>query len=380
MVDTMTLLRALMSTARLSRPTVRRSADGLPPDGAVLLDAPDHRLGPVLVAAALGDHFPAAALLAATRESADWESRDRYAAQLAAFARSREEWLQRWQAAAPGDPDALLVTAELALRRAWASPARAERLREVGPLIDDAAARAPHDPVPWRLALEHARGSGAAPADFEALWEQAVRRAPHHHGCHTAALRYLLAQRRHGSGPEGFDHCFDFAEQAAQDAAAGSLVRALPVRVAFARLRSAAGSGSVLGAAPEARIDAAADRAAELSAHYPAGDPWPAEARNVLAYVLVRRERWSAAVEQFRLIGPYATSCPWSAGEEVSGAEADDPLGRFLDAREQARGMAAAGALPLARPDGRAAGAAAGRAASRVSGRGGRSRAGGHYA
>ncbi|MCK8680470.1 hypothetical protein [Streptomyces lichenis] len=376
MVDTMTLLRALMSSARLSRPVDRHPADGLPPDGAVLLDAPDQRLAPALVAAALGDHFPAAALLRATRESADWEGRDRYAGQLAAFARNRDEWLVRWQAAAPGDPDAALIAAELALRRAWASPARAERLREVGPLIDAAAVASPHDPVPWRLALEHARGTGAAPAAFEALWEQAVRRAPHHYGCHTAALRYLFAQHRHRSRPEGldscFDYCFDFAEQAAQDAGAGSLVRALPVRAAFARLRAAAGSGNATGAVPGARIDAAADLAAELSARHPAGDPWPAEVRNILAHVLVRRERWTDALEQFRLIGPYATSYPWSAAAGAWAAEGDDPLGRFLDARELARGAVAAEADPAARPGGRAAG--------RVAGWGGRSRAGGHYA
>ena len=43
---------------------------------------------------------------------------------------------------------------------------------------------------------------------------------------------------------------------------------------------------------PRERLDAAADRAIALSAAYPAADPWPAEIRNLLTYVLVRLDRW----------------------------------------------------------------------------------------
>ena len=85
---------------------------------------------------------------------------------------------------------------------------------------------------------------------------------------------------------------------------------------------------------PRARLDAAADRAIELSARFPAADPWPAELRNKLMYVLVRLERWTDAEEQLRLIGPYATSFPW---DQVS----DDPLGHFLRVRDDIRAGAA---------------------------------------
>ncbi|OKK08379.1 hypothetical protein AMK26_05055 [Streptomyces sp. CB03234] len=360
MVRTMSLLRALLSTARAVRQTPQLAPDGLPPDHAVLLDAPDERLAPALVAAALGDHEPAAKLLAATRGAAEWESRDRYVTRLAAFAHSRDAWLTGWLADAPHDPDALLVRAEVAVRKAWESPARAERLRELGPLIDAAADAAPRDPVPWRLALDHARGTHATHTVFETLWEQAVRRAAHHYGCHVAALKYLSTQRR-GSHRECvdsqvdsrvdscFDFCFDFAEQAAADALPGSLIKALPVRAAFARLTAGGEAGSV----PEDRVDAAADLAIELSGRYAVADPWPAEVRNVLVYVLVGRARWAAALDQFRLIGPYATSFPWSWGS-------DDPLGRFLDARHGVR-LEVAASVPLR-------------------GRAGRGRSGGHYA
>ncbi|MFI2736342.1 hypothetical protein [Streptomyces sp. NPDC018711] len=322
----MCFLRALVGTARSARHAPRLAA-AVVPDDAVLLDAPDERLSPALVAAALGDPEPAAKLLATTRDAGEWEDRDRYVTRLATFAYSRGDWLTRWLAAAPGDPDALLVTAQLAVRRAWESPARAERLRELAPLVREIAGQAPHDPVPWRLALDHARGAHAGHAVFESLWEQAVRRSPHHYGCHVAALKYLSAQW-YGSHRAAFD----FAEQAADDATPGSLVGALPIRAAYDGLRVAPGPD---GAVPAARVDRAVLRALALSAEFPAGDPWPAEVRNLLAYVLVERARWPEAWEEFGRIGPYATSFPWSAGR---GSVREDPLLLFLAARDRARG------------------------------------------
>ncbi|MET9517131.1 hypothetical protein [Streptomyces sp. NPDC002994] len=328
----MPFLRALISAARMIRHTSDLGA-GLLDDDEVLLDVPDERLGPTLVAAALGDHGPAAKLLAATREGAEWENRDRYATRLATFAHSREEWLSDWLAASPHDADALLVKAELSVRRAWDSPARAERLRDVGPLIEAAADAAPRDPVPWRIALDHARGTYATHSAFEELWAQAVGRSSHHYGCHVSALQYLSAQW-YGSHRE----CFDFAEQAAEDALPGSLVQALPVRAAFAHLLSGGTAGRTT-AIPGERVDAAADLAIALSAEYAAGDPWPAEVRNLLAYVLVTRGRWADALEQFRLIGPYVTSFPWAF-------LSDDVLGEFLELRDTAR-IQVATAMPL---------------------------------
>ncbi|MFB7915011.1 hypothetical protein [Streptomyces sp. NPDC056061] len=321
MVCTMPFLRALLRAARLPRRSPQGSA-GLLADDAVLLDAPDERLSPALVAAALGEYEPAAKLLATTREDAEWENRDRYLGRLVVFARSRDGWLAAWLAAAPHDPDALLVKAELAVRRAWESPVRADQLREVGPLITAAAESDPRDPVPWRLALDHARGTHATHTVFEALWEQAVRRSSHHYGCHVAALRYLSAAW-YGSHRE----CFDFAERAAEDSLPGSLVRALPLRAAFALMIE--GPGTRITSVQKERIDAAADLAITLSASFAPGDPWPAEVRNLLAFVLVALGRWDAALEQFRRIGPHAASFPWSS---VS----DDPLRRFLDARGEA--------------------------------------------
>ncbi|MFD4597443.1 hypothetical protein ACFWPQ_05325 [Streptomyces sp. NPDC058464] len=316
MVDTMASLRALFRSARRAPTAPRLAAGPLPSDDEVFLDAPDERLAPALVAAGRGEYEPAAKLLAGTRDAAEWEERDRYVRRLALFARSRTEWLDQWAVTAPQDPDLLPVQAQLAVDHAWDSPARAELLRPLSPLITAAARGDDRDPVPWRIALDHARGTNAGHKYFEELWEAAVRRAPHHSGCHVAALRYL-ATYWHGSHHE----CFDFADLAAQDAPPDSLVQALPARAAFTYLSDGCGPE-----VPRARLDAAADRAIDLSARFPAADPWPAEVRNQLMYLLVRLERWEAARTQLHLIGPYVTSFPW---DRLS----DDPLGHFLRLR-----------------------------------------------
>ncbi|MFG2130346.1 hypothetical protein ACGFNV_21390 [Streptomyces sp. NPDC048751] len=333
MGSTMALLPPFIRASRMTRTLAHPAVVPAPADDEVLLDAPDSRLGPALVAAGQGAYEPAAELLAVTRERAQWEARDRYASRLAAFAGSRAEWLDRWRAAAPHSPDHLVVAAQLAVDRAWESPARAELLREVSPLITAAAQSDHRDPVPWRIALDHARGTRAGHPYFEELWEAAVRRAPHHFGCHVAALRYL-ATAWHGSHRE----CMNFADRAAQDAPPDALVQALPALAAFSYLSDGCGPG-----VPRARLDAAADRAVALSARFPAADPWSAELRNLLMYVLARLNRWSDALEQLRLTGPYATSFPWDL-------ESDDPLGRFLTVQKELRDVVAHGLTPAPWP------------------------------
>ncbi|MEV5874888.1 hypothetical protein AB0L75_11765 [Streptomyces sp. NPDC052101] len=339
MVDTMALLPSFIRPTRMAKRSARLVSGHSPAGDEAMLDAPDDRLSPALVAAGRGEYEAAAGLLAATRAAAAWENHDRYVRRLAAFARSRPEWFEAWRGAAPEDPGALLVGAQLAVDRVWPSPARAELLREVSPLITAAARADDRDPVPWRIALDHARGSRAGHRYFEELWEAAVRRAPHHYGCHVAALRYLADSCcvRWKDTPHtpraSHRECFDFADRAAQDSPADSLVQALPARAALGYLTD--GCGPEI---PRARLDAAADRALELSARFPAADPWPAQIRNKLLYVLMRLDRWEDAGAQLRLIGPYATSFPWDRFS-------DDPLGHFLGLREHLL-MAGPGPVP----------------------------------
>ena len=120
-------------------------------------------------------------------------------------------------------------------------------------------------------------------------------------------------------------------------------MQALPVRAAFALLRDEKAAGRATPVQRD-RVDAAADRAIALSAGFPAGDPWSAEVRNLLAYVLVAGGRADDALDQFRLIGPYATSFPWAS---VTG----EALGGFLDARADTRLRVASSTPWRARPE-----------------------------
>lgn len=69
---------------------------------------------------------------------------------LAAFAHARDEWSADRCVAAAQDPDALPVKAEPAARHGWESPARAEVLCGVGPLVTEVPGRAPGDAAATR--------------------------------------------------------------------------------------------------------------------------------------------------------------------------------------------------------------------------------------
>lgn len=311
------VLRSLVAVSRMLRHTSYIGAD-LPPDEAMLLDAPDARLASAAEGLDGGDFKPVAELLSWTRETAWWETRDRYVGWLAA--QPAGTWLDAWWDADPDNPDAALVRAEIAVRRAFAAPTVAERaaaLRETAPPVRAAAEATPADPVPWRIAVTRARGMGAPRPVFDALWEQAVARSPHHFGCHVSALRYLCAQ---APGPS--EEALAFARGAAESVLPGSLVAGLPMLAAYEYL--VAGGRGV-----DAYTDAAIARARGLSAWHERGDREPAEVRNVLAQMLILRQRWEEALEEFRAIGVYATAFPWSRTGE--------PLSEFLEMRTGVR-------------------------------------------
>ncbi|MER5882259.1 hypothetical protein ABT160_00350 [Streptomyces sp. NPDC001941] len=336
-------LRTYLTLPRLLRHGSAVGAD-LPPDEAVVLDGPlTEELRDALAATARGAHRPARDLLAATRVDARWELRGTYAGELAGAALHAPGWLDAWLAEDPRDPDALLVKAELGVRRAWevrtarsASKVSAERFRaffalleDAAPVIGEAARLNPADPVPWRVALTHAVGAQAPREVFDDYWREAVARSPHHYGCHAAALQYLCA-KWYGSHEE----MFAFAERAADEALPGSLLHALPLYAAVEH--------ALAGEPPDARAAAAVARALELSREYPPGDPEAAGFRNHLALLLIREERWAEALEAFRAIGPHARSQPW--------ARLGDPRGEFLEHRAGVRLQVAADTPFFGRP------------------------------
>lgn len=309
----------------------------LPPDESVVLDAPDEPMRSALEAARAGEHAPAAALLAATRLGSQWERRSVLVSRFATAALDSHGWLDSWLAEEPDDPDAALVTAELRIHQAWeirtaqrAADVTEDRFQAFFTLLEDAMpalGRAvelnPADPVPWEVALTHARGSQAPREVFDTYWSEAVARAPHHVGCHITALQYLCA-KWYGSDEE----MFSFAERAAEDALPGSELHALPLYAAVEY--DIVADATEPGPVTDPRIVAAIDRALELSTWHEPGAPEAARFRNHLALMLVRSDRTPEALEVFRSIGPYATTYPWAY-------LSDDPRQEFLDLRTGVR-------------------------------------------
>ncbi|MFF4229981.1 hypothetical protein [Streptomyces sp. NPDC001820] len=292
----------------------------LPPDEAVTVDAvADPILRAALAAAASGDAGPARELLAQTRLDAQWERRSGCVSELAECALHSPGWLEGWLAASPEDPDAMLVKADLCIQQAWeirtghrASHVSEDQFRAFFTLLEDAvpviAAAAelnPTDPVPWEVALTHARGIQAPREVFDTYWAQAVARAPHHYGCHATALQYLC-DKWYGSHEE----MFAFAERAAEGALPGSKLHALPLMAAV-EYEVVSDDSTEDGPIDRARVEAAVTRALELSSWYEPGDPDAAGFRNHLALMLIFAERWTEALEVFRAIGVHARSFPW---------------------------------------------------------------------
>ncbi|MFE6024058.1 hypothetical protein [Streptomyces niveus] len=350
MTVTMTAtLRTLITLPRVLRHGAAVGAQ-LPPDASVVLDPPTPGLRAALTAAYAGDHAPARDLLAATRLGAEWERRGGYVPRLAESALHSPGWLDAWLAESPRDPDALLVKAEHCVQQAWeirtgarASSVSRDQFQAFFALLDDAvpvigaaAELNPTDPVPWQVALTHARGSQAPREVFDAYWAEATARAPHHYGCHVSAMQYLC-DKWYGSHGE----MFDFAERAAEEALPGSKLHALPL-LAAVEYDVVADGGNGGAGIERSRIHAALKRAQELSDAYPQGDPEVAGVRNHLALMLVLADRHGEALEQFRAVGSHATQYPW--------AYLGDARGEFLDFRTGVRMRVAARVPFFSRP------------------------------
>ncbi|MBM7437076.1 hypothetical protein [Streptomyces sp. HB132] len=339
-------------TSLFTIPRVLRHSDaigaGLPPDDAVVLDAPDPSLRVALAAAAAGHHAPAAELLAATREHAQWEHRDTCVSRLARASLHHPGWLDSWLEDSPEDPDAVLVKADQYVYQAWKirTGARARHveadqfqafhtvLLDAVPVISAAAELNPDDPVPWRVALTQARGIQAPREFFDTYLAEANSRDPHHEGCHIQALQYLCA-KWYGSHEE----MFAFAERAADHAPPGSKLHALPLQAVVEYLIA---DEDTPDPDPYAeRAEAAVTRAQALSDSYAPGDREAAGFRNHLALVLWSMDRYEEALTTFRSIGVHATTYPWTYFGEARA--------EFLEARSDTR-VELAMKVPFFRP------------------------------
>lgn len=285
----------------------------------IRLPGPDPDLTDALAEAQRsGDWRPAARLLAATTE--DRERRRQRVSALAGaaaveLARAPGQggaWLRAWRVDAPKDAGAAQVHAEFLVQRARRagaeSPDHRMLLEEARTVAGEAALLAPGDPTPYITELGVARGLGYSPADFDELWTKITTRSPHHMGAHLAALPYL---------PQ--DEALEFAEHAASAAPEGSPLPALPLFAVFAHLPEVITVRSFWQSDTITRAIGGALYAVETA---PADHAVLPQVRHLLAWFLVRAERYAEALEQLRHIDGHVGAAPWSFEADPAAAYA----------------------------------------------------------
>ncbi|WP_405460814.1 hypothetical protein OG786_25720 [Streptomyces sp. NBC_00101] len=258
---------------------------------------------------------PAARLLAGAGE--DWERRALYSGVLGRVAaRSGDGWLRAWEAARPDDPDAALVRARFRIAYAWklrgrmranVTPrARFARFHQALWDAHDDLARAarlnPADPTPHIAGIWRAMGLSYRNRDMHLLWREITERAPHHFDAHLSALQYWCA-KWHGSK----QIARDFAEKAAGNAPAGSLLAVLPL-IAWFENHDMEPSAAAFGSPrAHAMVEAALSDLAAAPDDHP-GLPY---VRHLVGYFLVRQGRYREAVAQFRHVDGHLNALPW---------------------------------------------------------------------
>lgn len=264
----------------------------------------------------------------------DWDERWNRLELLQQVAREDDAWLDAWRAAEPRNCDAATLHASIMVHRAWeirgsgyAHAVRAsdmKRFRAMLPAAIEEAWQAaqldPANPGPWVVMVTAARGANYRRVQFKPLWEALVARAPHHYEGHWQALQYWCAKWF------GSDRLMlRFARQAVRKAPPGSPLAGIYLH-ALNELTERSGIGA-LAVTPMARsvlkqVAASFDRVAPDDERLPG-------LRHLLAHYMLRSMMYAAALEQFRLIGPWCGAQPWRKD------------GNPVKAFERARGTAA---------------------------------------
>ncbi|MBW1601909.1 hypothetical protein JJV70_07250 [Streptomyces sp. JJ66] len=227
-------------------------------------------------------------------------------------------WLRDWRSQRPQDPGAAQVYAQFLVWQALADPASADHriiLEEARNVAHEATALpgADADPTPYVTELFIARSLSYRRADFEALWQQVTRRAPHHMGAHLAALPYW-SQKWHGSREDAYA----FAEGAAARAPEGSLLPALPLFAVYAHLPDA----NLVRGMYQSKVVEDAIEAAEFAVNHADQDhPVRPHVLHLLLCLLVRAERYEEAMEALRVVDGYIGAVPW--------VESPDPAAQY---------------------------------------------------
>ncbi|MEU8028994.1 hypothetical protein AB0C13_10170 [Streptomyces sp. NPDC049099] len=312
---------------------------------------PDPEADAVAAAALAGDWRRAAAYLAGAGR--DWDLRWYRLGILTHAAAEDDSWVKAWRTEHPDDPSAALVHADALVVLAGnvrgdkgAKHTTAEQfegfrrlLAQALPACQEAARMAPDDPCPWIAQITIALGLGWSHDEFRALWAEVTARDPHHFGAHVSALQYWCAKWR-GS----HELMYAFAEQAAASAPPGSL---LPVLRLYALLEH----GTRERDEPvyhQPFVQAAVDATLDAVDRVPAGHHRLPVVRHLLADTLFLTKRYAEAVEQFRAVGGYIGSVPWT----YSG----NPVKAFVHARTNTFVLWEKAGRPAPPPRGRATG------------------------
>lgn len=331
------------------------AAHGLPP-----LDALDpSRSGPpapgylvkerqaVADAAWSGDWRAAAAY--AEAPGTDWDARWDRLEVLQHIAAEDDAWLTRWRAERPDSCDAATLHASLLVHRAWAvrGSAYAHKVPDADmaqfhtllpaavKVAQDAAALDPAHPGPWIVMTTAARGIQYSAGEFQQIWQELCARAPHHAAAHWQAMQYWCA-KWYGSD----DTMLDFAASAVRYAPSGSLLAGLYLH-ALHELETRNGSAlSVVskdaGKELLTQVARALDEAPQEHEDLP-------RLRHLLAHFLGKAGLYEAALDQFRLIGPWCGAYPWRHKDK-------NPVEEFHKARGYAAWMVTKGPGATARP------------------------------
>jgi hypothetical protein len=297
--------------------TIDPRAYGFVPRAQIRTDVgrPDPELDAMRAAAGRGDWTVVRDAFYATGRR--WERRDELTRLMGEHAETNEAWLHAWLAAEPNNPSAICVHAAQLVEVAWALRGGAWRpsqeqadgfhrvLGQVPAVVARATEIAPDDPTPFVRMIGVAMGLGITGADFDAIWQNITRRAPHLFGAHLAAFRYWLPRWR-GTPVR----LAEFIESSIATAPPGSLLTMLRLDwIAEERVpddrdeRREFLRGPEVGAAINACL-------ADLVAGDP-GHPRIARMRSLLAYFLSVAGRYTEAYEQFRIVGGYAYGMPW---------------------------------------------------------------------
>ncbi|MFJ6543480.1 hypothetical protein ACIQMP_22925 [Streptomyces sp. NPDC091385] len=283
--------------------------------GPPLPESARQELAALAEAAWAGDWRPAAAYL--DRAGRDWDERWHRVELLGGMAAEDGAWLTRWSQERPDSGDAATLSAYVLLHTGWAirgggyarevSAAHMRQFQDHLHAAVETARRAavfaPRDPGPWVVMVTAARGLKFPHGQFRSLWNELIRRAPHHFMGHRQALEYWTP-KWHGTDQE----MLAFGERAIHACPPGSPLAGVYLYAVAEHIKR---QGKLPTAPSSARKRLLADVHRALN-QVPEDNPYLPPLRHVLAHRLSHSGLFDEALDQFRRIGPWCGAEPWN--------------------------------------------------------------------